>query len=192
MKKIILTLISIVIFSCTNDAEPTMTNETNKVVLLKVDLLTNEFEGGKKFEFSESDSFTITYDYHPPGDFGGVSLFYSELNEKIFEGTIIWLGSGHRSYPEELDQQENFTTISETLEMPESDMFETIFLEDYTFFYFFDTVDYEGIWNAIANLEVVKSYRDSNPQGKINLFLYTPSVGIGNPAEWDWYIYIKN
>ncbi len=192
MKKIILVLIATIIYSCTNDTAPVTEDETNKVIMLKVDVLTNEFEGGKEFEFAESDSFTISYDYYPPGDFGGVQLFYSELNEEIFTGTIIWLGLGHRSYPEEISSPENFIIMNDSLELPEASMFETILLEDYSYWYFFDTIDYTGIWNSIANLEVVNEYRNSNPEGKINLFLYTPSVGIGNPADWDWYIFMKN
>jgi hypothetical protein len=47
-------------FSCDNDSEPVIQNEANKVILLKVDFLTNEFDGGKEFEFSTSESFTIS------------------------------------------------------------------------------------------------------------------------------------
>ena len=60
------------------------------------------------------------------------------------------------------------------------------------FAYYPDTIDYSSIWNSISNLEIVNNYLNTNPNGKINLFLYTPSVGIGNPADWDWYIILKN
>jgi hypothetical protein len=190
MKKIIFILFVGLIFSCDNDSEPVIQNEANKVILLKVDFLTNEFEGGLEFEFSTSESFTISSTYNPPGDFGDIQLYYSELNEKIFDGTIIWLGSGETSYPEEINLPENFATIDENLELPESSMFETVMYDEFA--YYPETIDYSSIWNSMRNLEIVKIYRNSNPQGKINLFLYTPSVGIGNPAEWDWYIYIKN
>tara|TARA_B110000027_G_C15953041_1_gene226427 strand:- start:40 stop:612 length:573 start_codon:yes stop_codon:yes gene_type:complete len=190
MKKIIFILFVGLMFSCDNDSEPVIQNEANKVILLKVDFLTNEFEGGLEFEFSTSESFTISSTYNPPGDFGDIQLYYSELNEKIFDGTIIWLGSGERSYPEETNLPENFATIDENLELPESSMFETVMYDEFA--YYPETIDYSSIWNSMRNLEIVKNYRNSNPQGKINLFLYTPSVGVGNPAEWDWYIYIKN
>ena len=52
--------------------------------------------------------------------------------------------------------------------------------------------DHQSIWAAIDNLETVKNYRESNPEVKISLFLYTPSVGIGNPEEWDWFVILKN
>ena len=90
MKKIIFILFAVLVFSCDNDSEPVILNEANKVILLKVDFLTNEFEGGKEFEFSTSESFTISSTYNTPVDFGDIQLYYNELNEKIFDGTIIW------------------------------------------------------------------------------------------------------
>jgi hypothetical protein len=190
MKKTIFILLVALIFSCDNDCEPILQNEANKVILLKVDFLTNEFEGGLEFEFSTSESFTISSTYNPPGDFGDIQLYYNELDEMIFDGTIIWLGTGEISYPEEIDAPGNFSTLDENLELPESSLFETVMYDEFA--YYPENIDYSGIWNSIGNLEIVQNYMNSNPQGKINLFLYTPSVGIGEPAEWDWYIYIKN
>jgi hypothetical protein len=190
MKKIIFFLAVGLFFSCDNDSELSIQNETNKVILLKVDFQTNEFEGGKELEFSASGSFTISSTYTPPGDFGDIQLYYSELNEKIFDGTIIWSGTGETLYPEEIDLPENFVTINENLEVPESSMFEEVIYDEFA--YYPEDIDYSSIWNSISNLELVKNYRSTNPQGKINLFLYTPSIGVGNPADWDWYIYIKN
>ena len=190
MKKIIFILFAFLIFSCDNDNEPEIQNEENKVILLKVDILTNEFEGGKELEFSSSENFTISSTYNPPRDFGDIQLYYSELNENIFDGTIIWSGLGARSYPEGIDLPENFATIDENLDLPESSSFVTVMYDEFA--YYPENIDYSGIWNSINDLEIVKKYRNSNPQGKINLFLYTPSVGVGNPADWDWYIYVKN
>ena len=190
MKKIIFILFAVLVFSCDNDSEPVILNEANKVILLKVDFLTNEFEGGKEFEFSTSESFTISSTYNTPVDFGDIQLYYNELNEKIFDGTIIWAGRGEMSYPTEIDLPESFATIDKNLELPEFSMFKTVMY--WEFAYYLETIDYFSIWNSIKNLEVVENYRKSNPRGEINLFLYTPSVGYGNPAEYDWYIYIKN
>ena len=190
MKKIIFILFAVLVFSCDNDSEPVILNEANKVILLKVDFLTNEFEGGKEFEFSTSESFTISSTYNTPVDFGDIQLYYNELNEKIFDGTIIWAGRGEMSYPTEIDLPESFATIDKNLELPEFSMFKTVMY--WEFAYYPETIDYFSIWNSIKNLEVVENYRKSNPRGKINLFLYTPSVGYGNPAEYDWYIYIQN
>jgi hypothetical protein len=91
-------------------------------------------------------------------------LYYSELNEKNFDGTIIWLGTGEISYPEEINSPENFATIDESLEFPESNLFETVIYDEFA--YYPENIDYSSIWNSIRNLEIVKNYRNSNPQGQ--------------------------
>jgi len=190
MKKGIIYLMLIgTLISCDID-EQEILSETNKVILLKVDYLTTVFEGGKELEFSSSSNFTISSTYQVPGDFGSVQLFYDELNEKIFDGTIIWMGTGERSYPSAIDLPNTFSTTNDNLPLPDISMFKNVMYDEFSFYP--DTIEYSNIWNSINNLEIVSSYLNSNPNGKINLFLYTPSVGVGDPTEWDWYIYIGN
>jgi hypothetical protein len=192
MKKVILFLVIIgMFFSCDKNEGTEIQETTNNVLLLKVDFLTNIFEGGKELEFSsDSSNFTISSTYQAPGDFGSVQLFYDELNEKIFDGTIIWMGLGERSYPETIELPSSFPILTDSLPIPDSSMFENVMYSEYA--YYPDTIEYSNIWNSINNLEIVSNYRNSNPTEKVNLFLYTPSVGIGYPAEWDWYIFFKN
>lgn len=191
MKKGILYLLLIVIiFSCDKNDETEIQETTNNVLLLKIDFLTNNFEGGKQLEFSSDSNFTISSTYQAPGDFGSVQLFYEELNEKIFDGTIIWMGLGERSYPETIELPNTFSILTDSLPLPDSSMFKNIMYSEYA--YYPDTIEYSNIWNSINNLEIVSNYRNSNPNEKINLFLYTPSVGMGDPADWDWYIFLKN
>lgn len=188
MKKITFFLVLALLLSCDSDNESN--DETNKVVLLKIDFLTNTFEGGKEFEFSLSSSFSISSTYQSPGDFGDIQLYYDELNEKIFDGTIHWMGLGEMTYPTEIDIPNTFSTIDDELALPNVNKFNTVMYDEFA--YYPDTIKYENIWNSINNLEIVSSYRHSNPEGEIHLFLYTPSVGEGNPADWDWFIFMNN
>jgi hypothetical protein len=55
-----------------------------------------------------------------------------------------------------------------------------------------ETYDYTKIWMSIQYLVKVREYLKSNPNESVKIFLYTPSVGVGNPADWYWIIYIKN
>lgn len=58
----------------------------NQVLLLQVDYITKEFEGGKKFRFTKkTNEFAIANEYIAHNDFGSVKLIYKELNEPIFE-----------------------------------------------------------------------------------------------------------
>ena len=161
----------------------------NKVLMLKVDLTTYVFEGGKEFTFDAASTFTIGYEYMPPGDFGSIALYYSELEQPLFDGTIVWAGLGEMSFPSALDAPESFTITEDGVIQPELSGFETI---EYTEGGIGEGPDHQSIWAAIDNLQLVKEYREANPDAKVSLFLYTPSVGIGDPAEWDWFVILKN
>ncbi|WP_417367531.1 hypothetical protein [Flavobacterium beibuense] len=197
MKKSLLLLCFLAFFTaCSDDSETQAVGDDNqlpvgnKVVLLKVDLLTNTFEGGKELAFPENDAFTLIYDYNPPGDFGDITLIYEEVSEPIFAGGIVWAGMGEMTYPESIDAPETFSTISSSVAQPAESQFESYFNEEFNFYY--DNIDYNGIWSSVSNLAVVKEYRESNPDSKVNLYLYTPSVGVGDPADWDWFVILKN
>lgn len=184
MKKLILLIVLFGLFiSCKTDFE------TNKVVLLQVDYLTNVFEGGKELTFSNSPSFTISSTYQAPGDFGSVQLYYSELDKLLFNGTIIWDGTGQIDYPN-INGSSFFSTSDDSVQMPNTNLFQTVMYHESA--YYPDTISYSSIWNSISNLDIVKEYRSSNRSGEVNLFLYTPSVGAGNPADWDWFVILKN
>lgn len=188
MKKGILFVLLIgMFFSC---GKKEINEATDNVVLLKVDFLTSVFEGGKELIFPRTSNFTISSSYQAPGDFGDVQLYYDEINEKLFDGTIIWMGLGERSYPEPIDLPTTFSVLNDSLPLPDISIFENIIYAENA--YYPDIIEYQDIWNSINNLEIVSNYRKSNPTDKINLFLYTPSVGIGDPADWDWYIILNN
>ena len=194
MKNLILLVsLSMAFVACSDDSGAPLQNNPepdNKVLLLKVDLETNGFEGGKELVFSDADDFTITTDYNSPGDFGDITLTYEEADADIFAGTIIWAGTGQMTYPETLNAVGSFTIAAEPAPMPAAEDFELVEYDEFN--YYPEEIDYDAIWDAVDNLQLVKQYRQENPDAKVNLFLYTPSVGVGNPAEWDWYIILKN
>lgn len=179
------------IFSCkSNDDSQNLLEEKNRVVLLKIDFTTSTFEGGKELEYDQNSEFTIDYSYNSPGDFGDVQLYYQELDSLIFDGTIVWSGLGIRAYPEVILPASSFPVSANTLEMPSIELFVPVMYDEFA--YYPENIEHESIWNAIRDLKLVEDYRSSNPHGRINLFLYTPSVGIGNPLDWDWYVILKN
>ncbi len=158
----------------------------NKIMLLKVDYTTNVFESGKELEFANpTDTFTISVDYQSPADFGRIQLYYQELDEKIFDGSIHWMGLGNISFPE------NFLPAN---------AFEHVLTEDFALCAGIENIfnpnnqefDYQLVWSSIQGLVKVRQYLQSNPAASVKLFLYTPSVGIGNPEEWDWIVILKN
>lgn len=161
----------------------------NKAMLLKVDYLTHTFEGGKEFIFPNNPNFSLMWDYNSPGDFGSVTLMYAEEGLPIFEGTIIWMGLGAMSYPTSLIPASSFATGG-ALPMPNINSFQVMHYAETN--YYPDPVPVAQIWDAIKNLYVVAQYRVANPDSPIRIFLYTPSVGVGNPADWDYFVLLKN
>jgi hypothetical protein len=159
----------------------------NKVLMLKFDYTTNTFEGGKEFTFAKpATTFTISSQYHAPGDFGSIKLIYQELNETLFDGTIIWMGLGKMNFPANLQPAADFNAVITTDIVHPINGLQNVFNPNN------ETYDYTKIWMSIQYLVKVREYLKSNPNESVKIFLYTPGVGVGNPADWYWIIYIKN
>ena len=187
---ILLVIMIAIIPSCSKEkcVSPQRQNSVpSNLLTLKVDFLTNKFEGGKETAYNtNSTTFTITNEYDPPLDFGNIKLRYKELNEIIFDGDIIWMGRGEIRYPQNLLPASDFDTTTSNIPVLPSMGFENVF-KPYN-----DSIDYIPIWNSVQKLTKVREYLNSNKNASVKLFLYTPSVGIGNPADWDWIIFMKD
>ncbi|MDD2576265.1 MAG: hypothetical protein PHG98_04670 [Bacteroidales bacterium] len=181
---VIIASLSILLFSSCEELER---HHRSKILMLKVDYLTNHFEGGKELLFSQtSENFTIRTEYTPPGDFGNIKLIYEELNELIFDGDIIWMGLGHINYPQNILPASDFDHVLTCDYYIPRGGFENVFNPQNTDY------DYSSIWSSVQGLVKVRDYLRSNPDASVKLFLYTPSVGVGNPEDWDWIIFLRN
>lgn len=172
--------------SCSKKLDTPANTSSNNVLLLKVDYLTNAFKGGKELTFTnQASTFTVTNQYASPGDFGGIKLTYQELNETLFNGTIIWMGLGQILFPQNLLPANQFDKVA-TTDFVTPAGFQNVFNPQN------QPYDYTPIWMAVQNIVKVRQYLLSNPTATVKLFLYTPSVGFGNPADWDWILILKN
>lgn len=154
------------------------------ILLLQVDYLSFNFEGAKELSVSQpssSDSLPIKVDYKTPSDFGSLFLSYKPTNDSLFFGTIVWSGTGKKDFPATMDAATSFSLLNSSLAKPINSRFQTIFYLQYP-----QAINYSALWNAIDKLQIVGTYLNFNK--KIGIFLYMPSVGIGNPAEWNWYL----
>jgi len=186
-KIITIALLIFTLLSCSKSNSDSSPSNQNKVLLLKVDYNTNTFENGKEMSFATlSPTMTITNQYVTPSDFGSLKLSYQEINQTLFDGTIVWNGLGEMTYPQNLLDANQFERVLTTDYVTPSAGFENVFNPDNT------TYDYEPIWTSVQGLVKVRQYLTSNPNATVKIFLYTPSVGIGNPEEWDWIIMLKN
>lgn len=189
IKYLLLVAFILTLISCSkeNNRQPSPTTNSNNVLVLKVDYNTNQFEGGKELTFTDTSSnMSITNQYVAPGDFGSIKLKYQELNETLFDGTIVWAGLGQVNYPQNLLNANQFDRVMTTDYVTPVSGFENVFNPDNTVY------NYNAIWTSVQNLVKVRQYLYSKPNATVKIFLYTPSVGLGNPADWDWFIFMKN
>lgn len=185
---ILLLSLCLLCFSCKDTTDDTYNpNLSNKVLILKVDYTTNSFEGGIEFLFSQtSNEMTIGNEYVAPGDFGSIRLKYLEIDETVFEGTIIWAGKGQMTFPTTLLPSTAFISVLTNDFISPKAGFQNVFNPSN------QTYNYMPIWSSVQHLAKVRQYLSSNPNATVKIFLYTPSVGIGNPDDWDWYLFLKN
>ncbi len=160
-------------------------NKSNSILLLKVDYQTFAFEGGEEQSISTSlpnvDTIPLRVYYKSPGDFGEIALYYKPDDMLLFKGSIIWMGKGSITHPVTFRSPGTFATNAVTIDYPGDAAFKlkttpTTEMQN----------NLKQIWKTIAKLNIVSDYRKSGK--KIEVLLYTPSVGIGNPADWDWII----
>lgn len=156
------------------------------VLLLKLDYLTNTFEGGLEFVFSQqSDDFTIEPEYKFVDDLGYIKMKYKELGKTLFEGTIHSDKVGEMKFPKDLLPANMFKAqITQDFVSPING-FEEIFNPKNL------DLDYFNVWHIAQSLLKVREYLEANPSQKVKLFLYTPSVGEQNPQDWHWIIFLK-
>ena len=156
----------------------------NTILLLKIDYLTYKFEGGAEKLISgglaNTDSIPIEIVYKSPSDLGRISLFYKPTNDLLFDGIMLWASSGVKGLivPAKFNVPETyFKTIIEPA-LPDDSRFQKIFPDT--------DFNYSKLWKSISNLCIVTEYLQCNK--KIGLLLYMPSVGVGDPHDWDWFV----
>lgn len=192
MIRLIYISFTVLLFACNKESNPPLIGSSEpsppptKIILLKVDFVNRNFEGGKEINLSThnytKDSIPVRIDYRSPGDFGYIKLFYRPTNDTLFNGSIIWMGRGNIAYPTVFDTATKFKNLNYTINKPDSSRFQKIYTIPTSLN---DTVP----WTAINKLDVVRNYLQAHK--KIGYFLYTPSVGVGDPAEWDWFFVLS-
>ncbi|MXV14389.1 hypothetical protein [Hufsiella ginkgonis] len=156
----------------------------SSVLLLKVDYLTRKFEGGTEQSVmavsSPSDSIPLRIDYKSPGDFGSIALYFKPDDKLLFSGTMIWMGKGAITYPAAFKPAANYPS-GKAISYPGNSRF-VYYMQEFKAL----PKDYTDIWKAVSNLRIVGQYLQAGK--KIGLVAYTPSVGFGNPADWDYLV----
>ena len=179
---IIILILSAITFSCGDDI--LIEEKQPSILLLQVNYNTSAFEGGFEYKYEESTQpFEYLIDFREPNDFGSVKVFHVGVEDLLFEGSIIWAGTGERIKPETLHEPNEFGVTEDELNPDLVTGFEEVFNPGNQEF----IVD--PAWNSLTNLQVVQDYLTENQQ-EIHYFLYQPSNGAGDPADWKWIFFL--
>ncbi len=175
----------------TENTLSTTPQHQNKLLTLKIDYLTNTFEGGIETVFaSNTNSFTIVKEYVAPSDIGYIKFTYQELNQLLFHGSHIWMGTGKMFYPTSFQPASIFSITTGSNSVTPTAGFE--YMNIYEDSNSINTAP-PAWWNSIQNLSLVRFYLASNPTATVKYFLYRPSYLFGSIVAPDhWIVFIKN
>ena len=164
--------------------------KSNDLLVMMVDYMTLNCMGYTTVKIADglvaSDTIPFCIESKDPLDFGFVKLYYGRKDpgNLLFSGTIVWMGCGERDYPT------GFVTgrskHSNIPSMVENGMSCVGGGSE-----FLDDREQLRIWQSVSKTESFQWFY-ARTQKKVAVYLYTPSVGIGNPADWYYLVFVEN
>jgi hypothetical protein len=154
------------------------------VFVLTVDYATHAFLGGYIVGLSGVEQrFEPVCEYQSPGDFGSIAWRDGATGTELFAGTIVWMGKGKRTFPEAIYPPDAFPRLNVVTAMPQMIRISPEAAEPGA-----GDVDYTSVWKALESLQCVSWIQATTPA---YIYLYAPSVGAGDPADWYWVVFLK-
>ena len=152
------------------------------ILISKVDYLTFRYKGFYALnvtnKLNTGNEIPFVADYRSPGDFGYIKLYYRNTNNLLMDGTIIWSGCGELNFPESFRAGQR---LSNVLPYPGQSRIAFINQEGH-YTTVSDDTELQRIWHTLSRQKEFRHYFGRTSK-KIAVYLYTPSVGVGNPAD---------
>lgn len=152
------------------------------ILISKVDYLTFRYKGFYALnvtnKLNSGNEIPFLSQYQSPGDFGYIKLFYRNTNNLLMDGTIIWAGCGELNFPDNfraglpMDNGLPYPGQNRIAFINDGGHYETVT----------DERDLQYIWQSVSRQKEFQHYY-GNSSKKVAVYLYTPSVGVGNPAD---------
>ena len=160
------------------------------ILICKVDYLTFRYEGFYALKVSGKQEtgkeIPFVAEYEEPNDFGNIKLFYGSKNNLLLDGAIIWNGCGKLAFPEQFraglptDAGIAYPGTERVAMITENGQYSPILNER----------EIKYIWESVSKQKEFQYYF-TNSTKKLAIFLYTPSVGLMNPADADYLIFTE-
>jgi hypothetical protein len=154
------------------------------LTLLRVNYLDNSFLGGKTFNYptyySVNDSVPVHTFSRTDGTEGFLAQVYVPTNDTIFNGGTSLAGTGKLWYPV-FEDRASFGDAGAITPAPAYAAIQQLMPKGQPL----PPFSVSQVWGAVGGLAITKEYLKL-PNARIGLFLYKPSQGPGNPADWSW------
>ena len=152
------------------------------ILISKVDYLTFRYKGFYALnvtnKLNTGNEIPFVADYRSPGDFGYIKLYYRNTNNLLMDGTIIWSGCGELNFPESFRAGQRLSNV-----LPYPGQSRIAFInEEGHYTTVSDDTELQRIWHTLSRQKEFRHYFGRTSK-KVAVYLYTPSVGVGNPAD---------
>lgn len=160
------------------------------LAVLELDYLTYAFQEGALNYYPrcgqcDLDSLPFEVEFVPPGDFGSIAFRYTETGDTLLFATIIWMGTGELTRPDNFLPPATFGELNTSAPNPIEREF---FIYDAPV----DTLEFvsraDTAWAHVNRLDIAWDF--ATKDYRAGFYLYTPSVGVFDPAAARWIIFL--
>lgn len=170
------------------------------ILIANVDYMTFEYGGFYSMNVTnkqnEGNEIPFLADYMSPGDFGYIKLYYRDQSNLLMDGSIVWAGCGELNFPETFVKGNSSNTYVPEYTMKRGLSFpsDRISYIDADGSYVQDVDESDNdlgyIWQTLSAQEEFMSYYEQTSK-KVAVYLYQPSVGMGDPYEWYYMVFVE-
>ena len=170
------------------------------ILIAKVDYMTFEYGGFYSMNVTnkqdEGNEIPFLADYMSPNDGGYVKLYYRDESNLLMYGTIIWNGCGELNFPDTFVKGGNVGTYVPEYTMKRGLSFpsDRISYIDVDGSYIQDIDESDNdlgyIWQTLSAQDEFMSYNNQTSK-KVAVYLYQRSVGVGDPYEWYYMVFVE-
>jgi len=162
------------------------------ILISKVDYLTFQALGSYALNVqnpvSSGNEIPFIAQYQAPADFGWFKLFYQNTDNLLASGSIVWMGCGMLDFPE------SFKAGNQTNNgLPYPGQGRIAFINDNGQYCIVNTeqeIFLQRIWQILSKQEEFRYYYGKTHK-KVAVYLYAPSEGVGDPADWYYLVFVE-
>ena len=160
------------------------------ILISKVDYYTFQYKGFYALNVSgktnDGELIPIISEYKAPCDFGFIKLYYRNTGNLLLDGTIVWNGCGQLAFPEPFRAG---LPVKEAIPFPGTEHFARLG-EDGQYAETVNEREMKHIWQSVSYQKEFQHYF-GNSTKKAAVYLYAPSVGLFDPYEAYYLVFVE-